>query len=109
LRRPYPVIPLINAGIATAGGTLSTNGRLIRWLPETGPPPRALAATIAIVMVCMIINLTMFTMIMVSGVPTKTVNDHRLGRPCHSHSLPHRDRRRDNLIAMLFDQIRALA
>ena len=64
-----PVIPLIIAAIATAGGTLATTGRLMRWLPETGPR-RALAATIAIAMLCMIIDLTMITMIMVSGAPS---------------------------------------
>lgn len=42
-----PVIPLIAVAIVTAGGTLATTGRLIRWLPETGPS-RAVAATIAI-------------------------------------------------------------
>ena len=65
-----PVIPLIIAAIATAGGTLATTGRLMRWLPETGPR-RALAATIAIAMLCLIIDLTMITMIMVSGAPTR--------------------------------------
>ena len=65
-----PVIPLIIAAIATAGGTLATTGRLMRWLPETGPR-RALAATIAIAMLCMIIDLTMITMIMVSGAPSR--------------------------------------
>jgi hypothetical protein len=65
-----PVIPLIIAAIATAGGTLATTGRLMRWLPETGPR-RALAATIAIAMLCLIIDLTMITMVMVSGAPTR--------------------------------------
>jgi hypothetical protein len=65
-----PVIPLIIAAIATAGGTLATTGRLIRWLPETGPR-RALAATIAIAMLCMIIDLTMITVIIVSATPTR--------------------------------------
>ena len=65
-----PVIPLIIAAIATAGGTLATTGRLMRWLPETGPR-RALAATTAIAMLCLIIDLTMITMIMVSGAPTR--------------------------------------
>jgi hypothetical protein len=67
-----PVIPLIIAAIATAGGTLATTGRLMRWLPETGPR-RALAAATAIAMLCLIIDLTMITMItmvMVSGGPT---------------------------------------
>jgi len=61
-----PVIPLIIAAIATAGGTLATTGRLMRWLPETGPH-RALAATIAIALLCMIIDLTMIIMLMVSA------------------------------------------
>jgi hypothetical protein len=65
-----PVIPLIIAAIATAGGTLATTGRLMRWLPETGPH-RALAATITIATLCMIIDLTMITMVMVSGAPTR--------------------------------------
>jgi hypothetical protein len=65
-----PVIPLIIVAIATAGGTLATTGRLIRWLPETGPR-RALAATLAIAMLSMIIDVTMITLIMVSGAPSR--------------------------------------
>ena len=65
-----PVIPLIIAAIATAGGTLATTGRLMRWLPETGPGG-ALAATIAVGMLCMIIDLSMITMIMVWGAQTR--------------------------------------
>jgi hypothetical protein len=65
-----PVIPLIIAAIATASGTLATTGRLMRWLPETGPR-RALSATIAIAMLCMIIDATMITIIMGSGAPTR--------------------------------------
>jgi hypothetical protein len=65
-----PVIPLIIAAIATAGGTLATTGRLMRWLPETGPR-RALTATIAIAMLCMIIDLTMITMVLGSGAPSR--------------------------------------
>ena len=64
-----PIIPLIIAAIATGGGTLATTGRLMRWLPETGPR-RALAVTIAIAVLCMIIDLTMITILMVSGAPT---------------------------------------
>ena len=64
-----PVIPLIIIGIATAGGTLATTGRLMRWLPETGPS-RALAATTAIAILCMIIDFTMIALLMVSGAPT---------------------------------------
>jgi hypothetical protein len=65
-----PVIPLIIIAIATAGGTLATTGRLTRWLPETGPR-RALAATTAIATLCLISDLTVITMIMVSDGPTR--------------------------------------
>jgi hypothetical protein len=64
-----PVIPLIAVAIVTAGGTLATTGRLMRWLPETGPS-RAVAATIAIAMLCMIIDLTMITRLMLTSAPT---------------------------------------
>ena len=49
---------------------LATTGRLMRWLPETGPR-RALAATIAIAAMCIIGDLTMITMFMVSDAPTR--------------------------------------
>jgi hypothetical protein len=65
-----PVLPLLIIAIATAGGTLATTGRLMRWLPETGPP-RALAATIAIAAICIICDLTVITMFMVSDAPTR--------------------------------------
>jgi hypothetical protein len=65
-----PVIPLIVIGIATGGGTLAATGRLMRWLPETGPR-RAVAAAIAIAALCLIGDLTMITMFMVSGTPTR--------------------------------------
>jgi HAAS len=65
-----PVIPLIIAAVATAGGTLATTGRLMRWLPETSPP-RALAATVGIAILCMIIDLSMITLVMVSDAPTR--------------------------------------
>ena len=32
-----PVLPLVAIAIATAAGTLASTGRLMRWLPETGP------------------------------------------------------------------------
>ena len=65
-----PVIPLIIAAIATAGVTLATTGRLMRCLPETGPR-RALAATVAVATLCMIIDFTMITVVMVSATPTR--------------------------------------
>jgi hypothetical protein len=65
-----PVLPLLIIAIATAGGTLATTGRLMRWLPETGPH-RALAATITIAAICIIGDLTVITMFMVSGAQTR--------------------------------------
>ena len=65
-----PVIPLIVVAIATAGGTLATTGPLMRWLPETGPR-WALAATTAIATLCMVGDLTMITILMLSGMPTR--------------------------------------
>ena len=58
------------SAIATAGGTFATTGRLMRWLPETGPR-RALAATITIATMCLIGDLTVITMFMVTGTPTR--------------------------------------
>jgi hypothetical protein len=65
-----PVLPLIVIAIATATGTFATTGRLMRWLPETGPR-RALAATTAIATLCLIGDLTVITMFMVSGAPAR--------------------------------------
>ena len=42
----------------------------MRWLPETGPR-RALAATITIAAICIIGDLTVITMFMVSDAPTR--------------------------------------
>jgi hypothetical protein len=65
-----PVIPLIVIAIVTAGATLATTGRLMRWLPETGPH-RALAAVIAIAIVCIVGDLTMITVFALSGRPVQ--------------------------------------
>jgi len=65
-----PVIPLIVVAIATAGATFATTGRLMRWLPETGPH-QALAASNAIATLCIMADLTMMTIFMASGMPTR--------------------------------------
>jgi hypothetical protein len=65
-----PVIPLIVIAIATAGGTLATTGRLMRWLPETGPQ-RALAAVTVVATVCILGDLTMITIFVLSGLPIR--------------------------------------
>lgn len=65
-----PVIPLIVMAIATAGATLGTTGRLMRWLPETNPH-RALTATTAIAALCLIGDLTMITIYLPQGTPAR--------------------------------------
>jgi hypothetical protein len=62
--------------VAIAGATLATTGRLMRWLPETSPP-RALAATTAISVLCLI------------------GDDHHSGAVRDAHTVPsgHRHRR----------------
>jgi hypothetical protein len=65
-----PVIPLIGVAIATAGATLATTGHLVRWLPETDPR-RALAATAAIAVLCLIGDLTMITIYVLAGTPAR--------------------------------------
>jgi hypothetical protein len=63
-----PVIPLIAVAIATAGGTLATTGRLMRWLPEA-MPQRALAATTAIAALCVAGDLAMIALFTFSASP----------------------------------------
>jgi hypothetical protein len=65
-----PVIPLIVIAVAAASATLATTGRLMRWLPETNPH-RALAATTAIAALCLIGDLTMITIYLLSGMPAR--------------------------------------
>lgn len=65
-----PVIPLILIAIATAAATIATTGRLMRWLPESGPH-RALAATTTIATLCTVGDLTMITIFVLSAVPTR--------------------------------------
>jgi hypothetical protein len=67
-----PAIPLVAIAIVTAGGTFATTGRLMRWLPETGPH-RALAATKTIAALCIIGDLTVITMFLASGTPTRAL------------------------------------
>ena len=65
-----PGVPLIVIAIATAGGIFATTGRLMRWLPETSPR-RALAAATAIATLCIVGDLTMLTILVVSETPTR--------------------------------------
>jgi hypothetical protein len=67
-----PVIPLIVIAITTAGATLATTGRLMRWLPETSPD-HALAATTTIAALCTIGDLTMITIYLLSGMPVRPI------------------------------------
>jgi hypothetical protein len=65
-----PVLPLIMLAIATAGGTLASTGRLMRWLPEA-TPRQALAATAVIAGLCIGGDLTMIALFMASGTPMR--------------------------------------
>ena len=65
-----PVLPLIVIATAAAAAAFATTGRLIRWLPETDPR-RALAATTAIAALCTVGDLTMITIYLLSGTPTR--------------------------------------
>jgi hypothetical protein len=67
-----PVLPLIVIAIATAGGTIATTGRLMRWLPETSPH-RALTAVISIAALCIIGDLTMVSLFAASASPVRTL------------------------------------
>jgi HAAS len=64
------VLPLIAVAIATAAGTFATTGRLMRWLPESGPH-RALVATTAIATLCVLGDVTMITLFAVSAAPVR--------------------------------------
>lgn len=63
-----PVLPLVAAGLATAAGTLATTGRLMRWLPESGPR-RALAATHGVAALAVAGDLLVIAVYLRSGIP----------------------------------------
>jgi len=63
-----PVLPLIAIAMATAGGTLATTGRMIRWLPET-TPHRALTATLVIAGLCTAGDLILIGLLATSSAP----------------------------------------
>jgi hypothetical protein len=67
-----PVLPLVAAGLATAAGTLATTGRLMRWLPETGPR-RALAATAGVASLAAAGDLLVIAIYLLSGLPAGTI------------------------------------
>lgn len=56
-------------------------------------------------MLCMIIGLTMITMIMIPGGPDKTADDHHPYRQPDSHCLQHHDRATHQPDASLMIQI----
>jgi hypothetical protein len=64
-----PVLPLIGLAVATAGGTLATTGRLMRWLPET-TPRQALTATLVIAWFGMAADITMVGLLATSSSQT---------------------------------------
>jgi hypothetical protein len=63
-----PVIPLVAVALATAAGTFATTGRLMRWLPETGPR-RALAGVVAVGVLVIGADATIIAVYLGSGLP----------------------------------------
>jgi hypothetical protein len=61
-----PVVPLVAVALATAAGTFATTGRLIRWLPETGPRD-ALAAATAVGVLVVGADVTLIALYLGSG------------------------------------------
>jgi hypothetical protein len=67
-----PVLPVIVPAVVMGAGTIATTGRLMRWLPETGPR-RALAATTAVAALALIGDLILLATVGLSGVPLRSV------------------------------------
>jgi hypothetical protein len=67
-----PVLPLIAVAILTAGGTIATTGRLMRWLPEASPL-RSLTATTIVAALALAGDLTVITLYLLSDTPRKTL------------------------------------
>lgn len=65
-----PVLPLIALAVLTGAGTLATTGRLMPWLPETGPR-RAVAAAKAVACLALIGDVTLIIMLAISGPPVR--------------------------------------
>lgn len=65
-----PVLPLIPIAIATAATALATTGRLMRWLPESGPR-QALTATIAVAALVLLADLTVLAVYAGSNMPAQ--------------------------------------
>lgn len=63
-----PVIPLVAAAVLLAVGTVATTGRLIRWLPETGPR-RALTAVAVVAGLALAADVTAIVMYARLGPP----------------------------------------
>ena len=63
-----PVIPLVAAGVAAAGTTFATTGRLIRWLPEADGR-RAAAAVLAVAGLVIIGDVTILGVYLGSDTP----------------------------------------
>jgi hypothetical protein len=67
-----PVLPLIVIAIAAAGATLAATGRLMRWVPESGPVAALTAAQI-IAWLCTAVDLTMIGLFVASARPMHPV------------------------------------
>ena len=67
LAAAIPVLPLVVVAVAAAATSLATTGRLMRWLPETGPQ-RALAATRGVAVLAVAGDLLIFAVCLRSTV-----------------------------------------
>lgn len=67
-----PVVPLVAVALVTAAGTFATTGRLMRWLPQTGPS-RAVAAVIAVAVLAVGGDAAIIAVYLGSGLPARAL------------------------------------
>jgi hypothetical protein len=65
-----PILPLIGLAVVAGASALATTGRLMRWLPETGPG-RAMDAAIAVAALALIGDSSLIAMLGLSGTPIR--------------------------------------
>jgi hypothetical protein len=67
-----PVLPLIVVAIATAGGTVATTGRLMRWLPEASAR-QAMAGSATVAALALLGDAVLISLYVRSGLPMQPV------------------------------------
>jgi len=65
-----PVIPVVGVALVTVAATFATTGRLMRWLPETGPR-RALVAVVAVGVLVVGADVAVIAVYLGSGWPAR--------------------------------------